>query len=117
METNPNIEDQINRAFDSVKNTDPVELPFGFADKVMNKVQAKEDNVRRLYTLSPLLKIAAVFVLILVNVFTLRLALSPQPTQNPVQYTTTINDFVNGYQLNDANEELVTINTPTHEQP
>ncbi len=115
METNPNIEDQINRAFNSVKNTEPVELPFGFADKVMNKVYAKEDNVRNLYTMPAFLKVAAVFVLMLINIFTLRLALSSQPAQAPVQYTTTINDFVNDYQLNDANVELVTANTPAHE--
>ena len=116
METNQNIENEINRAFNSVKNTEPVELPFGFADKVMNKLHTKQDNVRSLFTISPFLKVAAVFVLIFINVFTLRLALSPQPTQSPAQYTTTtINDFVNDNQINDTNEELLTINTPAHE--
>src|ERR1700677_2192230 len=115
METNKNIEDQINRALNSVKNTEPVESPFDFADKVMNKVHSKEDNVRHLYSMPPFLKVAAVFVLMLINVFTLKLALSSQPAQAPVQYSTTINDFVNDYQLNDANVELLTANTPSHE--
>jgi hypothetical protein len=109
METNPNIEDQINRAFNSVKNNNPVELSPDFSDRVIAKLHAKPDNVRRMYTISPLLKIAAVFVLILINIFTLRLALSPQPAQTPAQYVT-IKDFVNDYQVNDANLELLTIN-------
>lgn len=115
METNPNIEDQISRAFESVKKSEPVELPDGFADKVMNKLHAKEKSVRSLYTISPLLKLAAMFILIIVNVITLRLALSPPPAQNPPQFVTTINDFVNDYQINDTNDELVTLNTPAHE--
>lgn len=114
METKPNIEDLINKALSSVKNTEPVELPFGFSDRVMNKLHAKENNVRSLYTISPLLKAAAMVVLILVNVFTLKLALSSQPTQSPAQYAT-IKDFVNGYNFNDANEDLLTVNTPAHE--
>jgi hypothetical protein len=114
METNPNIEDQINRALKSVKNIEPVELPYGFSDKVMNRLHAQSNNVRSMYAVSPLLKVAAVFVLILINIFTLRLALSPQPTQSPSQYVT-IKDFVNEYQINDANDELLTVNTPAHE--
>jgi hypothetical protein len=114
METKVHIEDQVNRALNSVKNMEPVELPDGFSDKVFSKLHAKKDNVRSLYSIPPLLKVAAMIAIILVNVFTLRLALTPQPTQNPAQYTG-IKDFVNNYQINDANDELVTINTPTHE--
>jgi len=116
METKQDIEDQINRAFESVKNTEPIELPSGFSDKVLAKLHAQPTYIRSMYTISPLLKVAAIFILILVNIFTLRLALSPQPTTAPTQYVT-IKDFVNDYQINDANEELLTINTPPHEQP
>lgn len=114
METKQNIEDSINRALNSVKNTEPVELPFGFSDRVMNKIHAKENNVRSLYTISPLLKVAAMLILILVNVFTLKLALSSQPTQSPTQYVT-IKDFVNDYHIYDTSEDLLTVNTPAHE--
>jgi hypothetical protein len=115
METKPDIEDQINAALQSAKNIQPVELPYGFSERVVSRLQRK-DNVRSLYTLSPLLKVAAIFILILINVFTLRLALSPQPVQSPAQYVT-IKDFVNEYQINDPNEELLTTaNTTTHEQ-
>lgn len=114
METKPDIEDLINKALNSVKNTEPVELPFGFSDKVMRKLQAKENNVRSLYSISPLLKVAAMLVIILINVFTLKLALSSQPAQSPTQYVT-IKDFVNGYHINDSNEDLLTVNTPAHE--
>jgi hypothetical protein len=114
METKPNIEDQVNRALESVKNIQPAELPFGFSDRVIVKLHAKPANVRSMYTISPILKVAAVFILILINIFTLRLALSPQPVQSPAQYVT-IKDFVNDYQVNDANVELLTINKPAHE--
>lgn len=114
MKTNPDIEDLINRAFNSIKNTEPVELPYGFSDKVINRLHAKKDNVRSMYSISSLLKVAAMVVLIVVNAFTLKLAFSPQPVQNPPQYAT-IKDFVNDYQINDANDELATINTPAHE--
>jgi len=114
METKHNIEDQISAALGSARNIQPAELPEGFSDKVVNRLNAKDNNVRSLYIISPLWKAAAIFVLILINMFTLRLALSPQPVQTPSQYVT-IKDFVNEYQINDANEELLTTNTPVHE--
>jgi hypothetical protein len=114
METKHNIEDQINAALQSARNILPVELPYGFSDKVMNRLHTKENNVRSVFTLSPLVRIAALFILIIVNMFTLKLALSPQPVQNPAQFVT-IKDFVNDYQINDTNEELLTTNTPAHE--
>jgi hypothetical protein len=117
METKPNTEDQVNRALQSIKKTEVVELPFGFSDRVINKLHAQPTNVRSMYTISPLLKMAAMFILIIANVFTLKLALSTQPVQSPPQYAT-IKDFVSQYQINDndANEELLTTNIPTHEQ-
>jgi len=116
METKHNIEDQINAALQSAKNIQPAELPYGFSDRVMNKLHAKEDNVRSIFTLTPFLRVAAIFILVMINVFTLRLALSPAPVQNPAQFAT-IKDFVNEYQINDVNEDLATANTTTHEQP
>jgi hypothetical protein len=116
METRTNIEDQINRAFNSVKNIEPVELPFGFSDKVMSRVHSERNNVRNLYSFPSLLKVAAMITIVLVNVYTLKLALSSNtslPT-TPAQYTS-INDLVNEYGINDANYELVTINKPAHE--
>jgi hypothetical protein len=116
METKLNIEDQINKALDSIKNIEPVELPFGFSDKVMNKLNSEKNNVRSLYSFSPMLKVAAMITIVLVNVYTLKLALNsntPLPSA-PAQYTS-INDFVNEYGINDANYELVTNNKPAHE--
>ena len=34
--------------------------------------------------------------------------------QSPAQFVT-IRDFVNDYQINDTNDELLTVNTPAHE--
>lgn len=116
METKPDIENQINKAFHSVKNLEPVELPFGFTDKVMNKLHAEKNNVRSLFALSPMLKIAAMITIILVNIYTLNLELSSNtpPPSTTAQYAG-INDFVSYYAINDANYELVTINKPVHE--
>ena len=59
----------------------------------------------------------AMITIVLVNVYTLKLALtssnSPLPAV-PGQYTS-INDFVSDYGINDANYELVTVNKPAHE--
>jgi len=111
---NKSIEDKVNAALQSVKNIKPAELPEGFSDRVVSRLHEKDNNVRSMFVFSPLLKVAAVFILILVNVFTLRFALSPQPIQNPSQKIT-IKDFVNEYQINDANEEVAITNTPAHE--
>ena len=115
METKPNIEEQINAALESVKNIQPAELSYGFLERVVSKLKARPaSNIRNIYVMPPLLKVAAMLILIIVNVFALRLIVSPQSTQNPAQYVT-IRDFVNEYQINDTNEELLTSNTPTHE--
>jgi hypothetical protein len=114
METKPSIEDQVNAALKSARNVQPSELPYGFSDKVMNRLHAKENDVRPMFTLSPLIRVAAISILILINVFTLRSVLTPQPVQKPAQYAT-IKDFVNEYQINDSNDEIVTSNTPAHE--
>src|SRR5579863_10181288 len=106
MEMKPDIEEQIKATLQSAKGISPCELPYGFSDRVLNKLQENNNNVRNIYTLSPLWRVAAVFILIVINVITLRLALSPQPAQSTVQYGT-IKDFVNEYQINDAGEEVV----------
>ena len=116
MERKQEIEDQISAALQSAKNMEQAELPFGFSDKVLNKMRSKS-RVRIMYNFSPYLRVAAVFVIIIVNVFTLRLFIESQPKQSPAQYVT-IKDFVNDYQLSDGNEELITTNkVPGHEQP
>ncbi len=117
MESKPDIEEQVNAALQSARKIQPVELPFGFSDRIVNKLHTRHtNNVRSLYTLSPVWRIAAMFVLIIVNLYTLKLALSAQPQQSPSQYAT-IKDFVKEYQIYDNNEEILTTNTPTHEQP
>ncbi len=113
METRPNIEEQIDAALRSAKSIQPVELSPDFSDRVMNKVHSR-GKVRMLYTVSPLLKVAAMFIIILINAFTLRLFLRSEPAQNPAQYAT-ISDFVNEYQINDTGEDVLTLNIPKHE--
>lgn len=116
METNRNIEDQVNAALQAAKNIQPAELTFGFSDRVMNRVHTKS-NVRWLYNVSPLLRVAAVFVIIIINMLTLKLAFTTQPAPSAPQYIS-FKDFVNDYQINDGSEELLTTNnTPVHEQP
>jgi hypothetical protein len=117
MERKPDIEDQINAAINSAKSIQSADLPFGFSDKVVHKLHLQHgNNVRSIFTFSPLLRVAAMFILVTINIFALRFALSPQPAQNAVQYGT-IKDFVNDYQINDANDALLTSNLPEHEQP
>jgi len=118
MERKMKIEEHVDVAMQSVKGMESSELPYGFSERVVGKLRLQNrNNVRSLYTFSPLLKIAAVFILILINMVTLRLVMG---TQQVVQNTSqpqfiTLNDFVNDYQINDTNEELITSNTPAHE--
>jgi hypothetical protein len=114
MERKTDIEDQINAALQSAKSIEPSDLPYGFSERVANRLHS-QNNVRRLYNIAPLLRVAAVFVIIIINVLTLRLTTDGQPKQTATQYVT-LKDFVNEYQINDASEELLTTNIPTHEQ-
>ncbi len=115
MDRKQDIEDNINAALQAAGKIQPSELPNGFSERVANKLHA-QNKVRMLYNIAPLLRVAAVFVLIIINVFTLRLFTEGQPKQATAQYVT-IKDFVNEYQINDGSEDLLTTNTSPYEQP
>ena len=110
MEKNEQIEENINAALESAKRIKSSELPPDFSDTVMSSLRSPT-------LVSPnyqLLRAAAIFILIFVNIWTLRLLFDSQPKQNQATVVS-IKDFVNEYQVNDANEEVVTINKVNHE--
>lgn len=112
MERKPDIETKINEALKSVKNVVPVEASAFFTDKTMQKLH----TVERGYSLSyiGLLKIAAVIVLLIVNVYTIQYILNTK--QDSVSSATvTVKDVVNEYQPNDGTE-LTFEDNPTNER-
>jgi hypothetical protein len=102
MERRPDIETQINEALNSAKKVQPVEMPAFFTDKTVNRLKA---SANERYTFSPavLLKIAAVIVLVCVNVYTIKYVLSGTK-QDAAIGTPTVRDLVNEYQPNDTIE-------------
>jgi hypothetical protein len=114
MERKMNPADHVNEAFESIKSIQPSELPFGFSDRVVNNLHSQNYEDKSQFHFSPLLRMAAIFVLVLINIFALRLVINTQPAPGPSQYIT-IKDFVSEYQINDTNDELLTSNSPAHE--
>ncbi|HXB12049.1 MAG TPA: hypothetical protein VNZ45_08700 [Bacteroidia bacterium] len=101
MEKIPNIEDQVNEALSSAKKVQPVEVPAFFTDRTVNRLKA---SAKEGYTFSPtvLLKIAAVILLVCVNVYTIKYVLSGSKQDTAV--TPSVKDIVNEYQPNDTIE-------------
>jgi hypothetical protein len=102
MERRPNIEDQINEALNSVKKIQPVEAPAFFTDKTVNRLKASA-NEKYAFSASGLLKIAAVIVLVCVNVYTIKYVLTGSKPDAAAS-APTVRDMVNEYQPNDTIE-------------
>jgi hypothetical protein len=102
MERRPDIESQINETLNSAKKIKHVEAPAFFTDKTVNRLKAFA-NER--YTFSPavLLRIAAVLILVCINVYTIKYVLSGTK-QDAAIGTPTVRDLVNEYQPNDTIE-------------
>lgn len=97
MERKHSIESRVNEALNSAKRINPVEAPAFFTDKTMNRLKAENE---RDYSFSSagLLKIAAVLVLVIMNIYTIRYIL------NSSKQETSVNDLVNEYQPSDNGE-------------
>jgi hypothetical protein len=102
MERRPDIESQINEALNSAKKVQPIEVPAFFTDKTVNKLRASA-NEGYSFSAAGLLKIAAILVLVCVNVYTIKYVLSGSK-QDAAAGAATVRDLVNEYQPNDTIE-------------
>lgn len=126
METNNNIENTIESVLNVAKNIRPVEPPLLFTDKVMYRVSMENHpysspkTTHKTLSNNFLWKVAAILVLMAVNLYTLSHILeSPVEQQEPVNVS--INDLVNDYSVSDANTDLSSVlmndKTESNEQP
>ncbi|HSY75626.1 MAG TPA: hypothetical protein VK890_02150 [Bacteroidia bacterium] len=118
METNPNIEKDIERTMGVFKSIRIVDAPAMFTEKAMQRIGSAKQQSR--FTTSVLLKIAAAIILICINAYTINYIFDTPVQQTPA-VTTTIDDLVNDYQVADMNNDWLnnkTIkNEQTHELP
>ena len=118
MERKQGIEEQIDSVLGSAKQVKPVDTPFGFTDRAMQRIREQENKDSAV--LPAFLKIAAILILAIVNSYTIvRIVNSPpQQTQEiSVSAPANVNDLVSEYQANDFNEDILISNTVEHEQP
>jgi hypothetical protein len=116
MERKHGIEEQIDSILESAKKVQPVEVPFGFADRAMQRLREQKQEVTSIWP--AILKIAAVIILVVVNSYTVNYIIN-SPSQQPqeVSAPASVNDLVSDYQVSDINDDILTPNTIEHEQP
>jgi len=102
METKPDIETKINETLNGVKRFERVEAPPFFTEKTMQRLHS--NNRAASFTYSGLLKIAAVAVLLAVNVYTIQYILNTRQDNTVNATATSVTDVVNEYQPTDVTE-------------
>jgi hypothetical protein len=107
METNHNIEKDIDNTLGVAKQIAPAEVSAYFTESTMQRIAiASKESFLSGYGL---LKAAAIVILICLNVYTIKYVFeSPEP-QVP-QVTTSIDDLVNDYQVADINGDWLSNN-------
>ena len=114
MERKPGIEEQIDSVIGSAKKVNPVDVPVGFTDRAIQRLQ--EQRGKDASIMPALLKIAAILIIAVVNVYTIeRIVNNPAQQAQEISAPATVNDLVSDYQVNDMNDELITPNTVQHE--
>src|ERR1700677_3123490 len=100
MERKQDIESKVNEALNSVKKVQRIEAPAFFTDKTMQKLHASQ--VQNTFSYSGLFKIAAIVVLLMVNVYTIKYILNTNQESTVNTNATSVTDVVNEYQPSDA---------------
>jgi hypothetical protein len=103
MQAKPDIESKIKEALESAKRIKTVDAPAFFTDKTVNRLRASAAE-KQTFSYTGILKIAAVIMLLLVNVYTIRYVLNSRQPEVIAVNNATIKDFVSEYQPSDANE-------------
>ncbi|HTA83607.1 MAG TPA: hypothetical protein VK783_11750 [Bacteroidia bacterium] len=114
METDNNIEKDIERVLAAAKNVKPVDAPLLFTEKTMQRIGA-ERQASRVSTYA-LLKVAAVLLLIGLNVYTISRVLET-PLQQPEQVKVSMDDLVKDYQVTDVSNDWLNNKIQQNEQP
>lgn len=103
METNRNIEKDIENALGVTSKITPVDVPAFFTERTMQRMRiAKQEQ--RLSGFS-ILKVAVIVVLVCVNAYTISKLVSDSPAQTTdttTNVSASMDDLVNDYQVTDA---------------
>ena len=102
MERKTDIEFKVNEALNSVKKVQRAEAPPFFTDKTMQRLHTVNPNSA--FSYSGLLKVAAIVVLLMVNVYTIKYILNTNQESTVNTNATSVKDVVNEYQPTDATE-------------
>jgi hypothetical protein len=113
METNPNIEKDIEHAMGVFQNINIVDVPAMFTEKTIQRIRTAKQGPQ--FAASSFLKIAAAIILICINAYTIKYIFDT-PIQQTPSVTTTIDDLVNDYQVADMNSDWLNNKTIKNEQ-
>ena len=103
MENKSNIESKINEVLETARKVQQVETPAFFTDKTLQRLRIAKKEEKNFSKMS-LLRVAAVIVLLVINVYTIQYILSSKQQNLASTNTTTVQDLVNDYQPNDRTE-------------
>jgi hypothetical protein len=113
METNSNIEREIERSLETARGITPINAPVQFTEKTMQRIRAVKEEP--FISVSVLLKAAAVLILICLNAYTIKYIFET-PTPQAITVTATIDDLANDYTVADvSNDWLNNKITKSHE--
>lgn len=104
MEKDNNIiEQQVERTLETARGITPIDAPALFTENTMQRIKAVAQEP--FWTVSVMLKAAAVLILICINAYTIKYVFEAPVTETPV-VTATIDDLAKDYQVADANDWL-----------
>ncbi|MGP8215397.1 MAG: hypothetical protein ACLQQ4_07530 [Bacteroidia bacterium] len=116
METNDNIEKEIERTLGAAKNMNPADVSPFFTEKTMQRIRSAKQEP--FFSATFLLKAAAVLILICLNVYTIKYVLETPGQIQPQPASATIDDLVDDYQVSDNGNDLLNNKIEIqHEQP
>jgi hypothetical protein len=116
MAMNTDIEKQVEETLGLAKCINAVDVPDGFTDRTMQRISVAKTGSS--FSATTFLKLAAVFVLICVNIYTIRYVITqPEPQQNVTMSAATMDDLVNDYQVTDISNEWLNNKLVPNEQP
>ena len=114
METKNNIEREIEKVLYAAKNIKQADLPMSFAEKTMRRINsAKPAPAVSAYLL---LKVAAILILVGLNVYTISRLLE-SPVSQTEQVKVSMDDLVKDYQVTDVSNDWLNNKTIQNEQP
>jgi hypothetical protein len=108
METNPNIEKEIESTLGAAKSISSLDVPAFYADRTMQRISAVKNEP--FLSASVLLKAAAVLILICLNAYTIKYVFETPVQQTPIVANATIDDLVNDYQVADIGTDWLNNN-------